>query len=90
MIIPENMKDETLKKLNSLLKCYLVNTFENFGYEPNDKTENKERSKRAKLILATIKNIKQDKEITKENLTTLFDMYRTYTYRNGGIWEISK
>jgi len=88
MIVSENMKVETLKKLNSLLKCYLVNTFENIGYEPNAKNENKERSKRAKLILATIENIKQDKEITKENLTTLFDMYRTYTYRNGGLWEI--
>jgi len=90
MIIPESMKESTLMKLNSLLKCYLVKTFETFGYNPEEKSENETRSKRAKMILATIEKVHQDKEIDKKQLEKLFDMYKTYHLINGGLWKIEK
>ena len=72
------MKDITLKKLNTLLKRYLVVTYETDGYDPEDNIMNKFRSKRAKMIITTIGRIEQDKEIDKEKLTQLFGMYKTY------------
>jgi len=77
-MIPDSKKDETIKKLNVLLKKYLVKTFETNGYDPNEKTLNQSRSGRAQTILATIGKIHQDKEIEKETLEKLFDMYKTY------------
>ena len=88
MIIPESIKESTLIKLNSLLKHYLVKTFESFGYNPEEKSKNETRSKRAKMILVTIEKIHQNKEIDKKQLEKLFDMYKTYHNGSGGLWEI--
>jgi hypothetical protein len=87
MIIPEDMKNEIIVKLNSLLKCYLVKTFEMNGYDSKQQATNISRSKRAKMILETIGRIHQDKEIDKEKLEKLFDMYKTYHIQNGGLWK---
>jgi hypothetical protein len=72
------MKDTIIKKLNSLLKCYLIKIFELHGFNPEEKSVISTRSKRAKMILQTIGRIHQDKEIDKEKLERLFDMYKTY------------
>jgi len=84
------MKQQTIDKLNSLLKHYLVNTYEDFGYNPNDNTHNKHRMDVAKLILKTIESIKQDKELHKDKLESLFILYNRYHLKNGGLWKISK
>jgi uncharacterized protein YtpQ (UPF0354 family) len=82
------MKKSTIEKLNSLLKYYLVKTFETHGYNPEDKMVNITRSKRAKMIIITIDKIIQDEEIEKEKLDNLVDMYKTYHTSNGGLWKI--
>lgn len=88
MIIPDNMKESIIEKLNSLLKYYLVKTFETYGYNPEGKSVISTRSKRAKMIIVTIDKISQDEEIEKEKLDNLFDMYKTYHIRNGGLWKV--
>ena len=84
MIIPKSIKDETLNKLNTLLTCYLVKTFETNGYNPDEKSLNETRSRRAKIILEAVDRIKKDKEMDKETLEKLFDMYKTYNNGSGG------
>lgn len=87
-IISEQIKETTILKLTSLLKYHLVNEFEQNGYDFKEKKFNKLRSKKAKLILETISRIHQDKEIDKEKLKKLFDMYETYHTQNGRLWKI--
>ena len=85
MIIPNKIKDATLNKLNHLLKCYLIKTFEVYGYNSEEKSVISTRSKRAKMILETIGRVQQDKDIDREKLEKLFDMYKTYHNGNGGL-----
>ena len=84
MIIPNKIKDATLNKLNHLLKCYLIKTFEVYGYNSEEKSVISTRSKRAKMILETIGRIQKNKEMDKETLEKLFDMYKTYNNGSGG------
>ena len=85
MIIPKNTKNQTITKLNSLLKYYLIKTFKSFGYDVNNTAKNLTRAKQAKMILATIKKIHQNKNIDKKKLEKLFDMYKTYHPLSGGL-----
>lgn len=78
MIIPENIKEETIKKLNISLKCYLIKEFETHGYDNVNTINNAAISNNSKVILETIEKIKLNKEINKEILEILFNHYKEY------------
>ena len=90
MIIPAKIKDDTITKLKSLLKYYLVDNFLVYGYDPINKQSNKDREDEAKLILKVIDYIDQDKDIHKERLETLFLLYKKYHDGKGELWNIQK
>lgn len=88
MIIPEKMKDETINKLKSLLKYYVVNTFLENGYNVDNKQFNKHRQDEATLILKVIEYVKQDKDVHKDCLETLSVLYKKHHKENEGLWKV--
>ena len=88
MIISKEMKEQTIVKLKSLLKYYLVNEFEQHGYDFKEKKFNKLRSKEAKIILKTINHIQQNKDIEKKLLEKLFNMYEIHHNGKRELWKI--
>ena len=77
-VIPKKIKQQIIMELKSLLKYYLVNEFEQNGYDFNKTLFNTSRTKEAKMILKTINSIQQDEDIDKEKLKCLLENYEKF------------